>query len=83
MLDPVMLHLADRLIEAPLPAGRSDHVPKADTPLGEPLKPRFVGQRLKLLADRASQQPPELIGRMSIVTLGCKRRVAWKAAEDE
>jgi len=35
--------LADRLIEAPLPVGRSDHVPKADTPLGEPLKPRFVG----------------------------------------
>ena len=83
MLDPVMLHLADRLIEAPLPAGRSDHVPKADTPLREPLKPRFVGQRLKVLSDRASQQPPELIGRMSIITPGCKRRVAWKAAEDE
>jgi hypothetical protein len=34
MLDAVVLGVADRLVEAALPLGGGNHVPKADPPLG-------------------------------------------------
>ena len=83
MLDVVVLGLADRLVEAAAPACRRDHVPQADASLGKPLEPLLVGKRLQFLADRASDETPELVRRMGIISPGRKRGVARQAAEDE
>src|SRR4029079_16138008 len=76
MLDAVVRGLADRLIEASAPRCRGDHVPQADAAFGQPLQPLLVGTRLQLLPDRTAEQPPELIGRMGIITVRGERGVA-------
>src|SRR5947209_4444265 len=83
MLDLIVLSLADRLVEAPRPVSGRDYVPKPDPPLGEPGEPLVVRQRRQLLADCASDQPPELVGWMRIIALRRQRRIAWQAPEHE
>src|SRR4051794_2761803 len=73
MRDGVVLGFPDRLIEAAAPARRGDDVPQTDASIGKAGEPRLVGQGLQFLSNGAAQQPPELVGRMSIITAGRKR----------
>src|SRR5690348_379989 len=83
MLDPVVLCLADRLVEAPAATCRRDYIPQPDAPLSKPLQPDFVSERLQILSDRRPEETPELVRRVSIVAPRGKRCVARKAAKDE
>ncbi len=76
MLELVVLGIANCLVEAAASAGRSDDVPQAYTPFGQPLEPPIIIQRLQLFADRCAEQPPELVGRVSIITPRRERCVA-------
>ena len=83
LIELIVLCLADRQVETPAPARRSDDIPQADAPLGQPLEPQVIIQRLQLFADRFAEQPPELVGGVRIVAPCRERRVSGKAAEDE
>jgi len=76
VLDLVVLRLADGLVEAAAAAGRCDHVPQSDAPVGQASQAIFVIERLQLLADRLPQQPPELIRRMRVIAPRSERGVA-------
>jgi len=73
----------DRLIEAPLALGMSDDVPKANSVPGEPLQPGCIVELLKFLANRTSEQPPEGILGVGIITSRGERGVARQASENE
>jgi len=83
MLDAVVLCLADGLIEAAFTVRGGDHVPKADEAGREPDQPLLIADRLEVLAQRVPQQPPELIGRVRIISLRCQRSVTWQASQNE
>src|SRR6185369_694762 len=83
MLELVVLCLADRLVETAAPARRSDDIPQADAALAQPIEPPLIIERLKVFADRRTEQPPELVGGMRIVTPRRERCVSRQAAEDE
>src|SRR5437870_7988902 len=83
MLDPVVLDLADRLVEAPGPFRRGNDVPEPNSPIREPLQPSLVIKRLEVFRDCRSDQSPELICGMRIIEPGCERGVAGEAAEDK
>ena len=77
---------ASRIAWSRLPraAGRGDHVPQADAAASASRSSRCViTEAVQLLADRAAEQPPELVGRMRIITPRGERRVAGQAAEHE
>ena len=54
MLNPVVLGIADRLVEAAAARRGRDDVPQADATIGEALQALVVGERLQFLVDRAS-----------------------------
>lgn len=83
MSDAVVLRFTDRLIEAAATARGSNHVPEADAAFGKPTQSLIVRERLQLLADGKAEQPPELVGRVRVITLRCERSVAGQAPEDE
>lgn len=78
-----MLSFPNGLIQASLASCRCNHVPKADTTIGETGKASLVAHRMEALADCATKQPPKLICRVRIVARGSKRSVTWQAAEQE
>src|SRR3954451_11251550 len=83
MLDLVVLGETDRLVEAAAPGGRGGHVPQPDAPFCQSRQPGVVRETVQRFADRASEQAPELIGRMRVILARRERGVAGQAAEHE
>src|SRR6185369_6607056 len=83
MSDAIMLRLPNRLIEAATAGCRGDHVPEANSSLGETLQPPLIVELGQPLADRQSEQAPELVSWVGVVATCCERSVAREAAEQE
>ena len=62
---------------------RCNDVPQADPALTQSFEPRLVCQTLKIVADRAAEEPPELVGRMCIILPRRERGIARQTAEHE
>ena len=75
--------VADRAVEAPLPAARDDRVPQRDAARPQRGETPRIGQRRERHAGDRREQRPEVIARMRVVLLGCERRGPRKAAEDQ
>ena len=83
MLDPVVLSIADCLVQTASTVRRGDYVPQGDAPCRQPLPPGLVIERVQVLPNGATEQLPELIGRMRIVSPRGKRRISRQATEYE
>ena len=75
--------MANGGVQAPLPFTGSDNVPQAYTPLGQPSEPITVGQVHQRLDQCATEQRPELVGRVPVVLLQGQRVLAGEAAENQ
>ena len=78
-----MTGLPYRLVEAAEPLSFCNYIPKPDSSSHDPLKPPQIVERLQVLADGLTQQPPKLVARMRIILPRGQRCVTGKAAEDE
>jgi len=82
-MDAVVLGEPDCLVEAPAPRRRGDYVPKADPLVGQPLQPLLIRQPLQFFTDGASEQAPELVRGMRVVTTRRQRCVPGQAPKNE
>lgn len=64
-----MAEPSHRLIKTARPFGLGDDIPKPNSTPGQPLQSLWVLEVLKPQANSLSQQPPELISRMGIISL--------------